>query len=161
MSVKLTKKGISPLIAAILLIAFTMTVAAILATWAQSFGAGRLEEAGEKGARTIECAGISIEIDSMTWDNDTDTLQSVIWNKGDGNISSFEFVVYNKSTSSTPNIMVPQNSENQVRPGRFVTLTSSGVSEEPAQVKVRVFPEKCPDYNPIRTCTYEGGRFDC
>lgn len=161
MSVKFSRKGLSPLIAAVLLIAFTMTVAAILATWAQSFGGGELETAGEKGQTTIECFGISIEIDSITWDKDKDEIKAVVWNKGEGNISSFEFVVYNKTNSSTPNILTPENFNKTIAPGKFVTLTADGVSEEPSSLKIRVFPGRCPKYNPLRTCSYSNGGFDC
>ncbi len=39
-------KGISPLIAAVLLVAFTMAIAGIMAAWATTFAQGRLTEAG-------------------------------------------------------------------------------------------------------------------
>jgi len=40
-----SSKGISPLIAAVLLVAFTMAIAGIMAAWATTFAQGRLTEA--------------------------------------------------------------------------------------------------------------------
>ncbi len=42
---KKSRKGISPLIAAVLLVAFTMSIAGIMAAWATTFAQGRLTEA--------------------------------------------------------------------------------------------------------------------
>jgi len=47
-------KGISPLIAAVLLIVFTMAIAGILATWATQFATGQLEQSTCGLALTIE-----------------------------------------------------------------------------------------------------------
>src|SRR3989344_4035200 len=47
-------KGISPLIAAVLLIAFTMAIAGILAIWATTFSQTRLQTAGE-------CPGLTVQ----------------------------------------------------------------------------------------------------
>ena len=45
MATYFSKKGISPLIAAVLLVAFTMAIAGIMAAWATTFAQGRLTEA--------------------------------------------------------------------------------------------------------------------
>ena len=52
-------KGISPLIAAVLLIAFTMAIAGILAIWATTFSQTRLQTAGE-------CPGLTVQDISFT-----------------------------------------------------------------------------------------------
>ncbi|MEA3230037.1 MAG: archaellin/type IV pilin N-terminal domain-containing protein, partial [archaeon] len=50
------KKGISPLIAAVLLIAFTMAIAALLTTWVTQFTESQQKES-EKYQEKIECSG--------------------------------------------------------------------------------------------------------
>lgn len=50
------RKGISPLIATVLLIAFTMAIAGIMATWATSFVNVKMSEADNASAAT--CTGI-------------------------------------------------------------------------------------------------------
>lgn len=162
MSDKVSEKGISPLIAAILLIAFTMTVAAILATWAQTFGTKKLKGASEKGEKVIECSALSIQVDSLTW-QDNQKVQAILWNRGNKNISNFDFVIYNTTHSTIPHIVKPLNSNQSVMPGDFITLKTSAVQsvQTPDRLKVRVFPEKCSDYNPLWICDYRDGKFIC
>lgn len=59
-------KGVSPLIAAVLLIAVTMAIAGVMATWATTFTAGKVEEANV-GA---DCIG-AIDISSLGFNNMT------------------------------------------------------------------------------------------
>lgn len=59
-------KGVSPLIAAVLLIAVTMAIAGVMATWATTFTAGKVDEANV-GA---DCIG-AIDISSLTFNNGT------------------------------------------------------------------------------------------
>lgn len=59
-----SKKGISPLIASVLLIAFTMAIAGIMATWATQFSQQRLSDASEKS----DCIG-SLTLETATFDN--------------------------------------------------------------------------------------------
>jgi len=64
------KKGVSPLIATVLLIAVTMAIAGVMATWATTFTAGKVEEANV-GA---DCIG-AIDISSLAFSNTTVTLK--------------------------------------------------------------------------------------
>ncbi|HLC76957.1 MAG TPA: archaellin/type IV pilin N-terminal domain-containing protein [archaeon] len=66
----LNKKGVSPLIATVLLIAVTMAIAGVMATWATTFTAGKVEEANV-GA---DCIG-AIDISSLAFSNTTVTLK--------------------------------------------------------------------------------------
>lgn len=60
------KKGISPLIAAVLLIAFTMAIAGIMATWATTFSRERLTGASEEA----ECIG-TLDLSGLAFNNGT------------------------------------------------------------------------------------------
>lgn len=62
----ISRKGVSPLIAAVLLIAVTMAIAGIMATWATTFTAGKVQEAN-LGA---DCIG-SMDIGSLGFSNTT------------------------------------------------------------------------------------------
>lgn len=64
------KKGVSPLIATVLLIAVTMAIAGVMATWATTFTAGKVEEANV-GA---DCIG-AIDISSLAFSNATVTVK--------------------------------------------------------------------------------------
>ena len=63
-------KGVSPLIATVLLIAVTMAIAGVMATWATTFTAGKVEEANI-GA---DCIG-AIDISSLGFGNTTVSLK--------------------------------------------------------------------------------------
>lgn len=57
------KKAVSPLVASVLLIAFTMAIAAVLTAWISSFTATQREQAAVFEEK-ISCAYANIEIDS-------------------------------------------------------------------------------------------------
>lgn len=67
------RKGISPLVAAVILIAATMSIAGILSFWASGFVKSRL---GEAGNVTVEsgCLGAEFKLHSGSYDNETLTL---------------------------------------------------------------------------------------
>ncbi|MDY6761920.1 MAG: archaellin/type IV pilin N-terminal domain-containing protein [Candidatus Nanohaloarchaea archaeon] len=50
-----SRKGVSPLIAAVLLIAFTMAVAAILTAWVTTFTQEQTSQLGNQSAQQIDC----------------------------------------------------------------------------------------------------------
>lgn len=65
----LSRKGVSPLIAAVLLIAFTMAIAGIMATWATTFSQQKLATSQEKsdciGALDLTSSGFADRIVSV------------------------------------------------------------------------------------------------
>ena len=72
------RKGLSPLIAAVILIAATMSIAGILAFWVSSFVQTELEEAaGVTGG--AECLGAKFELHSVSYEDGT--LHLILDNK--------------------------------------------------------------------------------
>jgi len=67
------KKGLSPLIAAVILIAATMIIAGILAAWASKFVSEELERAAVVSGGA-ECFGAKFELRSGTYSDRTLTL---------------------------------------------------------------------------------------
>ena len=59
-------KGVSPLIATVLLIAFTMVIAGIMAAWANTFSSQRLASA----TVTADCLGV-LDLSSLSFNNGT------------------------------------------------------------------------------------------
>lgn len=153
------ESGISPLIAAVLLIAFTMTVAAILATWAQTFGRERLKSAGERGTKAIECSNLQISVSGASWKNDR--IQAIVWNRAKDNITNFELVVYNKTNSTVPNVYKPSNYNETIGASEFINLKVSGINKEPQKLEINAMGESCPDYQPLYTCKYSDGELTC
>jgi len=73
-------KGISPLIAAVLLIAVTMAIAGVMASWATTFSGGRLSSASTES----QCIG-SLDISALSFSNQNVTLK--VRNLGDINLT--------------------------------------------------------------------------
>ena len=91
-------KGISPLIATVLLIAFTVAVAGIIATWITGFATTTSESVSKQSSNEINCAYGAINIRSLRYASPY--LSGIIENNGQielGNISIS--VVYQNATS--------------------------------------------------------------
>lgn len=81
------RKGISPLIAAVLLIAFTMAVASLFAQWAPSVIGDLQSEAGNQSQQLANCAEYGITIDADTADSSTAVVSQSRGPEGVGNVS--------------------------------------------------------------------------
>lgn len=76
-------KGISPLVAAVLLIATTMTIAAVLAYWASSFVRNSLPPIN---STDTECAGSNFDVYSASYDSVSKNFTIMLENTGRYNI---------------------------------------------------------------------------
>ncbi|MBU0898486.1 MAG: hypothetical protein KKB03_03830 [Nanoarchaeota archaeon] len=89
-----TKKGISPLVAAIMLIAFTMVIAGILAGWATRF-----TQTQQREMQYCIDARAFIQGGSYTAINDTHgTLKLVVYNNGKVPLDFIVLLTYNDDT---------------------------------------------------------------
>ncbi|MFB6147930.1 MAG: archaellin/type IV pilin N-terminal domain-containing protein, partial [Candidatus Nanohaloarchaea archaeon] len=79
-------KGISPLIAAVLLIAFTMAVASLFAQWAPQLIQNAQQGASNTSEEIQSCTGIVLEIKSASTSSGV-TVQQVGGDIGVGNVS--------------------------------------------------------------------------
>lgn len=173
------EKGISPLIAAVLLIAFTMTVAAILATWAQSFGEERLTEAGEEGVGAIDCPQLSgnfvLEDGNYDYDTEGDTNTLVF---GFDNVGTFDIEEFRFRLDSDDEIMEPvdiDDDSGEVNPNNItlgpnefqrveVDISDDVIEEIEGEgldltdidtVDVRAMYTLCGDEQPLEICEFD------
>lgn len=128
-------KGISPLIASVLLIAFTMAIAGIMATWATSFSSERLASA-QKCVFAIELldlkfsnGNVSVRIGSNL---KTDTLAgfkvSILYDDVSKNKDSIDLSNYNiTSLAPLERKTVVINTNDATRPATFEVLSSTCV----------------------------------
>ncbi len=101
MKMRVSRKGISPLIATVLLIAFTITIATLLASWMTGFTTTQTETTGTTADAEIKCAYGSITIKSMKYNNsDTKLYAEIENNAGDVDLSNitFSIILANSST---------------------------------------------------------------
>ncbi|MEA2003393.1 MAG: hypothetical protein U9O53_00345, partial [archaeon] len=59
------KKGLSPLIAVVLLVVFTIGIATIIMSWMNSYTKDTTYQATQDSAGVIGCAGVNVEIDEV------------------------------------------------------------------------------------------------
>ncbi len=84
------RKGVSPLIAVIVLIAFTLIVAGMLATWASRFARESLPQ--------TECYNIDVIIHGATYDTATSTLNLYVKNRGTISLTFDTLLKYQNGT---------------------------------------------------------------
>lgn len=135
------RKGVSPLVAAVLLIAVTMTLAGLLAYWAASFVRTSLPETNTTEA---ECRFASFKIYSCTYFNDTQKLNLILENQKDVELTELKvFLIFENTSVSEP---IPLN---QTLVGG--ALKSFSLSDIPTFSKISV-KTNCPEVSEEKTC---------
>lgn len=88
-------KAISPLIASVLLIAFTMAVAAILTSWVTGFTKAETGFVGGKGETQIKCtyANLDAKKSDVSYNFTTGSLNISVFNSGSEDLYNFSFFI--------------------------------------------------------------------
>jgi len=150
-------KGISPLIAAVLLIAFTITIATFLASWSTTFTRTKTEEFSRTGEEiTAECQYARLVIENAVYDGVNDKITAVVWNMGKTDLSNFQFNIYYSDINITK--ATPSNYNITLKNGDFATFVVDNVTSTPQKIQVRSL--LCPTES-IYTCIYAGNKFSC
>lgn len=119
-------KGISPLIATVLLVAITMTIAGLLAYWASSFVTTKTEE-----AEKTECVQASFRIYSCSYNSTTKQLSFIL--KNDGNVELKNLTAY----VLYPNATVIGYDLNDTLPALVLKSFNVSASEDYSSIVVR------------------------
>ncbi len=131
------KKGISPLIAAVLLIAFTMAIAGIMATWATQFSSQKIEQSSAEA----ECIGV-LDIGSLSFSNTTISVR--VKNLADQlSLTDISAVVeYADATKNKQYNIKDYNATDPLAPGGVTFfIASTGDTTKPQ--KIQVFSGNC------------------
>jgi flagellin-like protein len=159
MAARIGRRGISPLIAAVILIAFVIAIANLAGPWIQEFITGKTSEVEEKSDRSVEC--IYAQIDYDTEDVDfADNLTSNLVNitlDNSGSEPLYNLTVNYVIDSRGFNGEVIRNQPTQDSPlesgSRVILVTevqnSSSLAGKVLQ-KVRISTRVCPNLE--RTC---------
>lgn len=108
-------KGISPLIASVLLIAFTLGVAAIIGTWLASVSKTGTETVGGQFGKEVNCSGTVLDIvDALC--HGTTNVTVMLQNKGSIPLTNSTF--YMRTTNQTTCV----NNQND-------TIAAGGISK--------------------------------
>ncbi len=131
------RKGISPLIAAVLLIAFTMAIAGIMATWATQFSTQKIEQSSAEA----ECIGI-LDIGSLSFSNTTVSVR--VKNLGDRiNLTDITAVVEYSDASKNKQYLIKNfNATDPLAPGGVTFfIVNTGETSKPS--KIQLFSSNC------------------
>ena len=90
----MNQKGISPLIATVLLIAFTVAIATIIMGWLQGTTLDTTGTVSTKTETMVGCSDASIRIEHVYVDNSTQNVSIVVLNTGYKNFTTVTGVLY-------------------------------------------------------------------
>ncbi len=140
----MSMKGISPLIAAVLLIGFTMAIAGLMATWATQFSEGSLETAGSEAS----CIG-ALDLSSLSFNDGTVLVK--ISNKHSklnltGLTASLEYSNPVKSKLHENILLEDYNVSDPLTPARSSWFIYDTGDNSTAPVKITVVASNCPKY---------------
>jgi flagellin-like protein len=128
------RKGISPLIAAVLLIAFTMAVASIFAQWAPQLMQDAQGNTKDQANTIQNCSDMTMDVDVDNNDN-TATVQQTGGNEGVGN-----FTITFRYDSSDPT-QNTTNASSDLDSPRSITTIDAGNTNDITEAEVR--PTSC------------------
>jgi len=139
------RKGISPLIAAVILIAFVIAVAGIASTFFTGFTKEQKAGVESKAATIVDCSVATIDLDEDTVDiNNTDTsnvnFNLVLSNTGQEDLAGLKVILYNSSYAAT---CLP--GDTTVSVGETITLSNSTSCAGPSGTitKIQVTTTTC------------------
>ncbi|MBI4176811.1 MAG: hypothetical protein HY516_00425 [Candidatus Aenigmarchaeota archaeon] len=139
-------KGVSPLVASVLLISFTMAIAAILATWATQYMTQQTSTLTTKG-NEANCVYARMNLDTYTYDKAGNQLILIINNDGRIGLQNFTLFLYNGSgigrISLDTDVSVVGRQNTTLPPGEPRSFIVNGVSNI---TRFRVV-SNCPEYS--------------
>ncbi len=139
-------KGVSPLVASVLLISFTMAIAAILATWATQYMTQQTSTLTAKG-QEANCVYARMDLDTYTYDKTNGQLVMIVNNKGRLGLQNFTLFIFNTSgigriSLETDNSVVNRQNTT-LPPGEPRSFIVNGVTN---MSRFRVV-SNCPEYS--------------
>lgn len=97
------KKGVSPLIASVLLIAFTLSIGAFMSTWLQDITKKQTSETVENSKP--ECQFASLNVQNVTFTNTTTKLRIDVENTGTKSVAIRSIrIIYSNDSNAEANI---------------------------------------------------------
>lgn len=138
------RKGISPLIAAVLLIAFTMAVAAILTAWVTTFTQETTSEVGGQGQEQIECSFAGLAIYDAVYTGSDDSLTVAVANTGTRDLSDGVSVVLSFADGTVESTNMTGLNTGEVSSVTFENLDDNDVSGISDLAEVRAASTGCP-----------------
>ncbi|MBY6293923.1 hypothetical protein GLU60_00870 [Nanohaloarchaea archaeon H01] len=122
------RKGISPIIASVLLLAVSLAVVGIFSGWAPQLATQVTDRTENSTLETLNCNEASMDIESAFHDGSQVVLS--VRNTGSENLENLTFVAYNENE-----VIMAQNDGVSLNSGSVGNETISDVSTEPSYVE--------------------------
>ena len=134
-------KAISPLISAVLLIAFTVTVGAIISGWLTSFTRESSETVGEHAEEQITCVYAGIDLRDITYNTSSNLITGIIKNTGNVDLYDVDVQTFYTNASS-----VDHQLNLNISAGDEVSFSISSGCSSVSEIKfIRVRSTTCPN----------------
>ncbi len=143
----MNRKGISPLVAAVLLIAFTLAVASILTAYVTTFTEESAQELGNQTQQVTSCAYAGLSIFDAVYDSSAGEITVNVANTGTKDLSELTAVAFSPDAT-----ILGRGTISDLQTGDIGTTTIS-VSEKPGRVTVSSSscPQTTDEQNSITT----------
>ena len=138
-------KGISPLVAVVLLVAVVMSIAGILAFWATQFTRQRIEQF-ERETQEAECQFADFDVFKCSYDSNTSKITLILQNIRRVDLENLTaFVIYQNDS------IIPEEgySLGKLEANRIKTFNLENVSSDYREILITTH---CPEVNRRITC---------
>lgn len=145
------RKGISPLIAAVLLIAFTLAVAALLTAWVTTFTQDTTDAVGDRSTEVIECSYAGLSVYSVSYDNNNNWVNVSVANTGTTALGNVTVVALENGVVVGDTFTLDGENGRPEAPeqGDIASVGITGVDSQPSAV--RASSTSCPGVTDTET----------
>ncbi len=133
----MTRKGISPILASVLLLAVTISVAGVFSGWAPSLAQSVTDQTGNQTEQRLACNQASAEFISANYDSGNSEVDIALRNDGGEDFNELILVAF----SSEDTLLAQSNIS--IDSGNVANTTVSNVNSEPAYVNL--YAQECSD----------------
>ncbi|MFT4892335.1 MAG: flagellin-like protein [Candidatus Nanohaloarchaea archaeon] len=124
----MNRKGVSPIIASVLLLAVSLAVVGIFSGWAPELAQDVTQSTSNSTYETIACNEASVEIRSAYYSSSDVTLS--VRNNGDEDLNNLSLVAFDQNGQ-----ILAQENDVSIASGQISEKTISGAGSEPAYVE--------------------------
>ncbi len=147
------KKGISPIVAMILLIVITIVAAGLMASWARQYINEKTENVTSEESSLSRCLRMGIDIVSYTYDSASDEISLVLQNSQFETINRIDIkMVSTAAIYNTNDLNFTVGDPNTVLRPSDITLIKINTTNMPAaNYTLMVTPDSCPSSGDKKT----------
>lgn len=137
----MTQKGMSPLIAAVILIAIVMSIAFVISGFLSDMVRQREHEAIEGAERTMECAEINLEVRTGSINEHNDDLTFLLTNRNNFRVVGLRVATYDDDGDVEMDL---EPEPSHLEPLETAEITVNETVDEPNRIEIRNM--YCPNF---------------